>query len=120
MAQPGDTAQAPSETSRRFCEGIFLNQPPFPSLARGVGSHAAACSAHLHPSVRTTRGSSGCFLSLVPTPERAHTEFIYLSFHIILFKQDLISLAHVSALQAHKSLEFDTACNFLKELLKSY
>lgn len=51
---------------------------------------------------------------------RARTEFIYLSFHTILFKQDLISLAHVSSLPAHKSLEFDTACNFLKELFKSY
>lgn len=119
-ALPGHTAQAPSETPSRFCEGIFLNKTPFPSLVQGAGSRPTGCSARLHPSVRTTQGSSSSFLSLVPTPERAHTEFIYFSFQTILFKQDLISLAHLSLLQAHKSLEFDTACNFLKDLFKSY
>lgn len=89
-------------------------KPPFPAAG------PAGCSAHLRPPVGTRPGSSRRCLSLVPTPERAHTELICLSFHTILFKQDLISLAHVSSLQAHKSLEFDTACNFLKELFKSY
>lgn len=105
MALPAATAEtAPSETPRRFCEGILLNKTPFPSLVRGAGSSPDGYAAHLHPSVRTTQGSSRYFLSLVPTPECAHTEFIYFSFRTILFKQDLISLAHVSLLQAHKSL----------------